>query len=92
MTHAAVTVREARDQHNPPLTQVQLAAAVQVDQTYISLIERGLRVPSDDLKLRLAEALGIAPSGLRFSEPQPETTLDQRSDSPGHASVQEKAS
>lgn len=64
-----MTVREAREAHRPPLTQEQLADRAGVDQTYISLIERGLRKPSDDIKDRLAKALGIAPSALRFSDP-----------------------
>ena len=84
MTHDTVTVREARKEHEPPLTQVDLAALVNVDQTYISMIERGERVPSDDVKQRLADALGIAPSRLRFSEPQPEATVDPSGDSAGH--------
>lgn len=67
------------------MTQVELAAKVGVDQTYISLLERGLRVPSDSLLTRLAEALGIAPSRLRFSEPQPETTVDPEPDSVGQS-------
>jgi len=83
-----LTLREARERPRKPLTQVQLAEKAKVDQTYISLIERGLRIPSDEIKHRLAEALGIAPSRLRFSEPQPNATVDQLSDSPGQ---QEKA-
>jgi len=68
------------------MTQEVLEERSGVDQTYISLIERGLRVPSDDIKRRLAKALRIAPSRLRFQEPQPETTLDQLNDSAGQAS------
>lgn len=65
------TVKEARDRKRPPVTQADLAARCGVDQTYISLIERGLRIPSDDLKQRLAKALGIRPVRLRFSAPEP---------------------
>jgi transcriptional regulator with XRE-family HTH domain len=80
----AITVREAREQRRQPLTQEQLAERSGVDQTYISLIERCKRVPSDDIKRRLAKALGIAPSRLRFAEPQPAATVDRLSDSAGH--------
>jgi transcriptional regulator with XRE-family HTH domain len=69
-------VREARENHAPPLTQEQLADRSGVDQTYISLIERGLRNPSDTIKARLAQALGIAPSMLRFSEALPKQTTN----------------
>lgn len=78
-----LTLREAREKRTKPLTQVQLAERAEVDQTYVSLIERGLRTPSDEIKQRLAKALGIAPSRLRFPEPQPEATLDQLNDSVG---------
>lgn len=75
MTHL-LTVKEARERHSrgfTPLTQEELAAKSGVDQTYISLIERFLRNPSDDIKRRLAKALGIAPARLRFSEPDAES-------------------
>lgn len=85
MTHEPVTVKEARQNCEPPLTQVDLAEKVEVDQTYISLIERGLRVPSDDLKHRLAKALGVAPSDLRFSEPQPDESVAEADDRQGHS-------
>lgn len=78
MTH--LTVREARERKRPPMTQEQLADKSGVDQTYISLIERLLRVPSDDIKQRLAKALGIAPSKLRFSAPEPAGSLDRGND------------
>jgi transcriptional regulator with XRE-family HTH domain len=79
-----LTLREARERRRPPFTQVQLAEKADVDQTYVSLIERGKRTPSDDIKRRLAEALGVAPSRLRFPKPQPTTTVDPSLDSPGH--------
>ncbi len=76
-----LTLREARNRFNaiakkhgrPTLRQEDLAKKIGVDQTYISLLEAGKRVPSDDVKRRLAKALGIAPSRLRFSEPQPDS-------------------
>lgn len=79
-----LTVREARTNRRAPLTQEQLAERSDVDQTYVSLIEAGKRVPSDDIKKRLAKALGVAPSRLRFPEPQPEATIDQALDREGH--------
>jgi transcriptional regulator with XRE-family HTH domain len=84
-----LTLREAREQRRKPLTQVQLAERAEVDQTYVSLIERGLRTPSDEIKQRLAKALGIAPSRLRFSEPQPEATVEPSRDRAGQT-VSEK--
>jgi transcriptional regulator with XRE-family HTH domain len=67
------------------MTQVELANKSGFDQTYISLIERGLRAPRDpDTKKRLAKALGIAPSRLRFSEPQPRKSIQPTSDTFGH--------
>lgn len=80
-----LTVREARERKTPLMTQEQLADASGVDQTYISLIERLRRVPSDDIKKRLAKALGIAPSRLRFAEPQPEEIVSAGSDRAGQA-------
>lgn len=78
-----LTVREAREQHDPPMTQEQLAERSGVDQTYISLIERLLRNPSDDIKARLATALGISPSSLRFAEPLPDSTVSGSYDREG---------
>lgn len=81
-----MTVREARISRKPPMTQDELAAKSGVDQTYISLIERLLRVPSDDIKRRLAKALGVAPSRLRFLEPQPDESVTTSVDRVGHCS------
>lgn len=78
-----VTVRDARERRKPSLTQEELARRSRVDQTYISLIERGLRVPSDDIKRRLAKALGIAPSKLRFSAPEPDAIGTREGDRVG---------
>lgn len=79
-----VTVGEARKHRKPALTQEELADRVSVDQTYISLIEAGKRTPSDDLKKRLAKALGIAPSRLRFTTPEPVASVERGPDKPGH--------
>lgn len=66
------------------MTQDELAAKSGVDQTYISLVERLKRSPSDDIRARLAKALGIAPSRLRFSAPQPLAKVSRRRDKAGH--------
>lgn len=93
-----LTLREARDRFNriarvkgrPILRQEDLAEKIGVDQTYISLLEVGRRVPSDDVKKRLAKALGIAPSRLRFSEPDAEK-VDDTGDRPGQKAAEEIA-
>jgi len=46
------------------LTQERLAEKAQLDQTYISGIERGLRNPGIKNVLRLAKALGITTAKL----------------------------
>jgi len=79
-----LTVREARERRKPPMTQEQLADRSGVDQTYISLVERLLRNPSDDIKRKLAKALGIAPSRLKFSAPEPEAIGTRAGDRAGH--------
>lgn len=79
-----LTVKQARERLRPPMTQVDLAGKVEVDQTYISLIERGLRVPSDVLKRRLAKALRIRPVRLQFSAHQPDPIGTQSDDKVGH--------
>ncbi len=79
-----LTIREARERKKPPMTQEDLANKSGVDQTYISLIERLLRVPSDDIKKRLAKALGIAPVRLRFSAPEPGASSTRGNDRTGH--------
>ena len=86
-----LTIDAVRKRRNPPLTQVELARLVEVDQTYISLIERGLRRPSDDLKDRLAKALRIAPSKLRFTAPEPSRTVTTAQDREGQPSKSSKS-
>ncbi len=82
-----LTVREARERRKPPMTQEQLAAEADLDQTYVSLIERGLRTPSDDAKRRLAKALRIAPSRLRFAAPEPDANVDRSGDREGQTAT-----
>lgn len=63
-----MTLRQARRTRRRPLTQDQLAARSGVDQTYISRIEQGNRVPSEAIRKRLAKALRIDPAALSFPE------------------------
>lgn len=55
-------VRERRE--TAGRTQTLLAELVGVEQQTISSIERGVIIPSDQLKLRLARCLGAAPGEL----------------------------
>jgi transcriptional regulator with XRE-family HTH domain len=81
-----LTVRSARERLTPRMTQRMLAQLSGVDQTTISSLETGRHTnPTIDTVDRLAKALGIPPSELRFSEPQPNASLDQLSDSVGRA-------
>lgn len=43
------------------LSQEELATSCQLDRTYISLLERGQRLPSLDALLKISESLGKAP-------------------------------
>lgn len=46
------------------LTQLKLAEKSDLDVTYISLLERGLRQPSLKTLIRLASALNVSPNEL----------------------------
>lgn len=81
----AVTLKEARQ--SAGLTQEALEALSGVDQTTISRLEREADAnPLPDTITRLAKALKVAPSRLRFQVPQPEATVDPVSDRGGQAS------
>jgi transcriptional regulator with XRE-family HTH domain len=80
MTH--LTLRETRMKRG--MTQDQLAEKSGVDQTTISSIEIGRRTPSDDIKKRLAAALGTAPSRIRFTAPEPTRKVAANRDKAGH--------
>lgn len=72
-------LRDARKRAR--LTQDELATRSGVDQTTISHIECGRRTnPSFDTAIKLAKALDIAPSLLRFDAPRLEASLDRGSD------------
>lgn len=77
------TVAEARKRLRPPMRQEDLAALVGIDQAYVSLIEAGKRVPSDDLKKRLAKALKLRPVQLKFETSQLDATVKQSTDRSG---------
>lgn len=46
------------------LSQEELALRAEVDRTYVSLLERGLRQPTLDVLFRLARILGVAPATI----------------------------
>lgn len=78
------TVREARKRKR--MTQDDLAKASGLDQTTISDLETGRNAnPRLDTIQRLAEALGIRPAQLRFSEPQPGESVAPGRDREGQA-------
>ena len=55
-------LRSAREKRG--LSQEQLALNCEIDRTYVSLLERGLRQPTITVVFRLAAALGVRPSAL----------------------------
>ena len=55
------------------LSQEALATAASLDRTYISGIERGVRNPTLEIIVRLADALGRQPSEL-FPKPGPRSS------------------
>lgn len=67
------------------LTQEELADVVSVDQAYISLLERGLRTPSDELKESLAKAVGLSPSRLTFPASPGTATVTAERDRAGQS-------
>lgn len=55
-------LREMRDENH--ISQEKLAEYCDLDRTYISLLERGLRQPTITTIFKLAKALNISPSAL----------------------------
>jgi transcriptional regulator with XRE-family HTH domain len=55
-------LRELREAKN--ISQEKLAEYCELDRTYISLLERGLRQPTITTLFKVAKALDIAPSEL----------------------------
>ena len=77
------TLREARDAAK--LTQDELAAKSGVAQATISSLERGTRTnPTIDTVDRLAKALGIAPSKIKFPSPRTAAIGTHPYDRAGH--------
>jgi transcriptional regulator with XRE-family HTH domain len=46
------------------LSQAELAAEAGLEQSYISLLERGIRIPGLDVFLRLSRALCVKPTSF----------------------------
>ena len=59
------------------LSQERLAESADLDRTYISLLERGLRQPTLETVFRLAEALGI-PAGTLVRDTERRIRRDRR--------------
>lgn len=79
-----ISLRDARGRKG--WTQEELADASGVDQTTISRLETDERPnPTELTKQRLAKALGIAPSKLRFAEPEPDESVAIAKDRVGHS-------
>lgn len=57
-----VILRELREKRG--LSQAELGADTDLDRTYISLLERGLRQPSLTTIFELAKALNVSPSSM----------------------------
>jgi transcriptional regulator with XRE-family HTH domain len=51
------------------LSQEALALEVGIDRTYVSALERGIYSASIDMVARLAEVLGVEPSGMLIEKP-----------------------
>lgn len=77
-------MREARQRRG--MTQDDVAEASGLDQTTISDLETGRNTnPRLDTIRRLAKALRIAPSRLKFSAPSATSTIRKGDDRKGHA-------
>jgi transcriptional regulator with XRE-family HTH domain len=55
-------LRELREKRG--LTQDELGTDANLDRTYISLLERGLRQPTLEVIFALAKALNVTPSSI----------------------------
>jgi transcriptional regulator with XRE-family HTH domain len=53
-----------RHRHRHGLSQEKLAEAIDVDRTYVSMLERGIHQPSLTVVLRVAEAFEMRPGAL----------------------------
>lgn len=61
-TRFGLLLRELREKKG--LTQANLGTDANLDRTYISLLERGLRQPSLNTIFDLAKALNVSPSSI----------------------------
>jgi transcriptional regulator with XRE-family HTH domain len=62
---AAAFGRVLRDiREKSGLSQETLAGIADIDRTYVSLLERGLRQPTLDTLFRLSQALDISPATM----------------------------
>jgi transcriptional regulator with XRE-family HTH domain len=59
------------------LSQERLAAAAELSTNYISLIEKGQRLPSLEALSQLARVLGVSVTAFLEEEEAPEGTLDR---------------
>lgn len=69
-------IRAARTERK--LSMRALAAAADISQPFLSQIESGQTMPSIGTLFRLAKVLGISPSSLLPSEPEPEPVTVSR--------------
>lgn len=85
-----MTLRDAR--RKARMTQEALAAKSSLDQTTISSLETFRHTnPTNDTINALAKALGIAPSKLRFTAPEPGATVRADRDKAGHGRKSSKS-
>jgi transcriptional regulator with XRE-family HTH domain len=66
-----------RENHDPPLSQDQLAELLGVSKSWVSRCESGLRQADAEMLARIKERLGIPPRTLR-----PDLAEIMREDSP----------
>ena len=60
--HFGTILRQFRKDKS--LSQTKLANLAELDRTYISLLERGLRVPSLSVLFKISKALDVLPSSI----------------------------
>ncbi len=58
------------------LSQAELAEKVRISPNYVSVLERGLKLPALDTLVALAKALGVPVSDL-LGEPRPDPWLEE---------------
>jgi transcriptional regulator with XRE-family HTH domain len=63
--------------HQVGLTQVEAARSLDVTQPYLSQLETGARVASDELARKAAKVYGLPPTVLPLPEPTDRVSLDE---------------